>query len=285
MLQFPLSGKQHYTFRYIATLTIDMPGKWIFGLIYLCLFSPECKAQRSGTSSEARFWKRAQKQYQPFSFGLRGGSTQFWGELHHRNLAWTYGGALRYNFRRSEAFSLGLEIHRGQLFGEKRTFFNSWFVNDFTSVEFIPRWDIIRGLTWDQERRLSIDLYTGVGLSLFSAEAFDLSTGELVRFTNHPQKSGRTPLFKKYGGPVTKLGVRRTHERIIPIGVAPGYQLTRELTLGIDLRFHFVRTDKMDATSGYRLINPEEADSYSNTPNDTYSTAVLFLNYRFLLKK
>lgn len=259
--------------------------RWKLGLILMAFLPLTVPAQRKGIRQEIKLQRQVKKRYLPLSVTALGGATQFWGELNQQNSNRVYGGGLRFNLKESEAISFGVDVQKGRLSGQKRPFFNSRFVNHFTSIEFIPRWDVVRGITWNQENKFSLHCFAGIGLAIFSAEAFDLTSNERVRFTNDPEKSGRTPLLKKYGTPVRKTGILKTHERIVPIGIAPGYRLTNAITVGVDLRFYFARTDKLDATSGYRLINPEEADSYSSTPNDIYSASTFFVNYRLLKKR
>jgi hypothetical protein len=251
------------------------------GLVCLILLPLVSDAQRHGSRQEIRHWKKAQKRYLPLAIELSGGATQFWGELRQRNTNGVYGAGLSYTLQNSQAISFGLEVQQGQLSGREHSFFNSRFANRNSSIAILSRWDAIRGLTWNPENRASLQLYVGIGLMKFSAQARDLQTNEIVRFTNHSTNSGRTPLFRKYGTPTKTGGITQTNERAVPFGITPAYRLTKSLTIGLDLRANCVRTDKLDATSGYNLSNPEEAESYSNTPNDWFSTTTVVLNYRF----
>lgn len=255
---------------------------WITALASLLFSTSEIWAQRREIKREIRWWRDGQKRHQPWSVAVRAGATQFWGELYQRNWDREWGVDIGYHFTTAEAFSIGFEVHKGSLSGQKKQFFNSRFKNHYTSTMILPRWDLLRGLTWDREQRWRMILYTGVGLSFFSAEAFDLDSGRRLRYTNDPVHSGRNALFKKYGLPVRKLGIRKTMERVVPLGFSPEYRISGGLTIGMDFRFIWVRTDKMDATSGLRTLNPEEADSYSDTPNDAYSSTLLYIRYRFL---
>ncbi|MNL43153.1 hypothetical protein D3C87_1656550 [compost metagenome] len=67
----------------------------------------------------------------------------------------------------------------------------------------------------------------------------------------------------------------------MPLGTSADYALLNKLKIALEYRFYFVRTDKLDATSGQRLINPEESESYSETPNDMFSFIAVSLQYRF----
>lgn len=257
---------------------------WLIGLCSLLSACPKLYAERTANPSKITTQTKRPKTYLPFSFAVRGGVTHFWGELHHQNRSRIRGLGVYYHLTDAEAFSFGAELHWGRLTGEKRNFFNSRFVNEFQTIELVPRWDMIRGITWNQHHRFSLHWYAGVGLIFFHAEAYDLTSQERVRYTNDPVRSRRTALFKKYGPPFRKTGVLRTHEAIIPFGFTPACRITPNLEASLDFRFIWARTDKLDATSGYRLINPSGKNSYSNTPNDIYSCIQLTLRYRLMKK-
>lgn len=215
----------------------------------------------------------------PYSISVRGGLTQFFGELNTQKMKFVGGASIIRNY--TPAFSVGLDFTAGKLGGEKKEFFNSYFESSFSSIELLARWDLLEQFNKDvRTRRLSLTPYGGLGLMLFSSNAYDLTTNKLVRFTNSAN-SGRNPLFADYGAPQGKIGIRKTHERTIPLGLMLGYRLSETLMLGVDYRYYLVRTDKLDATSGRRLINPEEADSYSNTPNDKFSSLTVSVTHRF----
>ena len=114
----------------------------------------------------------------------------------------------------------------------------------------------------------------------FTANAYDMTTDELVRFSNS-KASKRNQLFLRWGNPGGKSGIKKTRERVIPIGTSLEFILSEKLKVGVDYRFYFIRTDKADATSGQRLLNPEEADSYSDTPNDKFSLLSVSLTHSF----
>jgi hypothetical protein len=228
-------------------------------------------------SSETSEEKRAVKQPR-FSISARGGLTQFYGELNEQDMKGSYG--LGVSARITKAVSLGIDYSAGKIGGQKIPLFNSYFINEYNAVEFIGRWNLTKQFSKNKDDLLDVSVYTGVGLIFFSANAFDLKTDELVRFSNS-ETSKRNQLFLRWGNPRGKLGVKRTHERIIPVGAILDYNLTERFKLGLDFRFYFVRTDKLDATSGQRLINPEEAESYSDTPNDKFSLLAVTLTHYF----
>ncbi len=179
------------------------------------------------------------------------------------------------------ALSLGVDFTAGRLGGEKKDFFNSYFVTEYNTIELLARWDLTEQFNrYLTSNRFHAGIYGGLGLMIFSANAYDLSTDKLVRFSNSAV-SARNPLFFRFGPPSGPLGINKTHERIIPLGVMFDYRITDHWRLGLDYRFYMVRSDKVDATSGRRLINPEEADSYSDTPNDKFGFLSVGLSYRF----
>lgn len=210
------------------------------------------------------------------SLSLRGGLSQFYGELNEQDMKGSYG--IGFHGRITKGVVLGLDYSAGKIGGQKVPFFSSYFVNEYNAVEFIGRWNLTKQFSKKKEDLLDISVYTGVGVMFFSANAFDLNTNELVRFSNS-KTSKRNQLFLRWGNPRGRAGIKRTQERIIPVGAMLDYNLTNRLKLGLDFRFYFVRTDKLDATSGQRLVNPEEADSYSDTPNDKFSLLAVTLTH------
>lgn len=53
--------------------------------------------------------------------------------------------------------------------------------------------------------------------------------------------------------------IKKTLEGILPIGTSVDYALLEKLKITLEYRFYFVRTHKLGATSGRRLINPKES--------------------------
>lgn len=214
-----------------------------------------------------------------YSVAVRGGLTQFFGELGDQDMKTMVGVSIMRQI--VPALSLGLDFTAGKLGGERKDFFNSYFTNDYNTIELLARWDLTKQFSRNaKSNRLHIGTYGGLGLMIFNANAYDIDTEKLMRFSNSAA-SGRNPLFFRYGPPSGPPGITKTHERVIPLGLMFNYQLTEQWRLGVDYRFYMVRTDKLDATSGHRLMNPEEADSYSDTPNDKFSFLSVGLNYRF----
>jgi hypothetical protein len=213
-----------------------------------------------------------------FSLIAKGGLTQFYGELNEQDMLGSYG--LECSGRLSKGIFLNLSYSAGKIGGQKMTFLNSYFLTEYNAVEMNARWNLTKQFSRNKDDMFDVSVYTGIGVIFFNSNAYDLDTGELVRFSNS-EFSKRNQLFLRWGNPRGRAGIKKTHERIIPLGSAFDYNLTQRLKIGMDFRFYFVRTDKLDATSGQRLINPEEADSYSDTPNDKFSLLSVTLTHCF----
>jgi hypothetical protein len=253
--------------------------------LFLCIllffsFIREVKSQAKNSASLER--KRVlDNRMSPISVTLLGGMTQCFGELNQQDMRTMVG--LSVNAKINFLFSVSLDNTAGKIGGQKVEFFNAYFINEFNSTDLLFHWNLSEQLSRfarDKESRTNIGVYAGVGHMRFSAEAFDLTTNERLRFTNS-EKSARNPLFMRWGTPPRDPPIKKTQERNIPIGLTVTFLATPAWQFGADYRFYFVRTDKLDATSGMRFINPEESTTYSDTPMDKYSFLSLKATYRF----
>jgi hypothetical protein len=220
------------------------------------------------------------KEVANYTLSLRSGLTQFYGELNKQDMRGMVGLGLSRNM--TQRVSVGLEYTAGKLGGENSNFFNSYFVNKYNTFEMLAKWNLTEQFRNRRKKRGYCDfsVYGGVGLMVFNANAYDLKTDKLVRFTNSAQ-SARNPLFLKWGPPKGPAGIRNTREGILPLGMTLDYELLDRWLVGLDFRFYFARTDKADATSGQRLTNPEESESYSDTPNDKFSLLAVSVTHLF----
>lgn len=255
-----------------------LPPGWLILVIELTLLLP-ATAQPHQRYSQRAFSSRPLSDY---SVSLRGGLTQFYGELNRQDFQSVVGLGLTRRVMRS--LFVGLDYSEGKLGGQKEEFFNSYFLSDYRSLELLGKWNLSEQFFGNQDDKVQVTAYTGVGLMMFSSEAFDLTTGERVRFTTSLY-SRRNPLFLRWGKPRGSRPIRTTNERVIPLGVHLNYQVGRAWELGFEYRFCFVRSDKLDATSGFSLLNPEESTTYSDTPNDRFSFLSLSMTYRFRMKQ
>jgi hypothetical protein len=209
---------------------------------------------------------------------LRGGMTQFFGELNEQDMQTVVGVSLGKYLKKE--FAIQIDYNAGKVGGQKLQFFNSYFINEFNTLELLAKWDLTEQFNRLEPGPLHLTVYGGFGQIYFSANAFDLDNNEIVRFTNS-ELSARNPLFLRWGPAKGPRGIKKTREGILPVGTTLEFSLLPAMKLSVDYRFYFVRTDKMDATSGRRLLNPEEAESYSNTPNDKFSFLSFTLNCKF----
>jgi hypothetical protein len=212
------------------------------------------------------------------SMDIYGGLTQFYGELNEQDMKSMLGIGAQLHLNRK--FEIAFNYTSGKLGGQKRSFLNSYFINEYNTWECAARWSISEQFFKNVDDPVDFGIYAGLGLMIFSAHAYDLKTGELVRFTNS-HLSARNPLFLRWGPPKGPTGIKKTNEGILPVGMNIVYGGKARLKIGMDVRFYLIRTDKADATSGQRLVNPEEADSYSDTPNDKFSFIAVSVSYRF----
>ncbi|MCF0062000.1 hypothetical protein MUK70_22420 [Dyadobacter chenwenxiniae] len=218
--------------------------------------------------------------YQPFTLSVKAGLTQFFGELGDQDMRGVSGVSMGRAFNKN--ISLHLDYYSGKLGGQKPAFFNSWFVNAYNSVEAIIKWNVTEQFNHFEPGNASFSIYGGLGIIYFNANAYDMDDNQLLRFTNS-KLSARNPHFLRWGQPKSLANIRKTREGLLPLGTSLDYKMLKHWKVGIDYRFYFVRTDKLDATSGMRLINPEESESYSDTPNDKFSFIAVTLAYRFHL--
>ena len=220
----------------------------------------------------------ANRELSAYSLSVRGGLTQFYGEMNSQDMKGMVGISLERAY--TKRFSLALDYTAGKLGGERIDFFNSYFVNEYNTLELLAKWNLTEQFSKNHTGRFNFNVYGGLGMMYFSSNAYDITSNELVRFSNSAL-SARNPLFLRWGNAKGPLGVKKTRERVIPLGMSLDYMLSKQWKIGLDYRFYFVRSDKVDATSGMRLINPEEGNSYSNTPNDKFSFLSLSVTYRF----
>ncbi|OJV15183.1 MAG: hypothetical protein BGO21_04865 [Dyadobacter sp. 50-39] len=233
----------------------------------------------NGISNKKNYDRRS---IRPYFLSVRCGLTQFYGELNAQAMHGVAGVSAGWSFNKQLAVQF--DYHAGSIGGEKRAFFNSWFVNEYNSAECVVKWDLSEQFCNQEPGPAHFSVLAGLGQIWFSANAYDLDNNRLLRFTNSRQ-SARNPLFLRWGHPKGPAGIRKTREGILPVGTSVDCALLEKLKIAFEYRFYFVRTDKLDATSGRRLINPEESESYSDTPNDAFSFLAVSLRYQFGRKK
>jgi len=256
--------------KYICLLVVAVP-------LLFCKVTAQKKPGKTQYDKN-RYNHNIKLELSPFSLTVKTGLSQFFGEMHEQDMKGAL--ALGASGKISKGISLGLDYSAGKIGGEKADFFNSYFITEYNTAEFTAKWNLTRQFSKRKTIDFEISAYAGIGVIFFSANAYDLTTNDLVRFSNS-ERSKRNQLFLRWGNPRGREGIKKTHERIIPLGTTLDYNLSERWKLGLDYRFYLVRTDKLDATSGQRLINPEEEDSYSDTPNDKFSLFAVTLTHCF----
>lgn len=253
--------------------------KYLLLILLSITFSNAFSQIRRTASGNGVSYKKTydRREYLPFSLSVNGGLTQFFGELNDQDMHGVAG--LSVGKSLNKHVSLQFDLTSGNLGGEQLEFFNSWFVNEYNTVEIIAKWNLTEQFNHYEPGDVHFSIYGGVGLIHFSANAFNIDDNKILRFTNSPL-SARNPHFLRWGQPRSLAKIKKTREGMLPLGTSLDYRLLKHWKLGLDFRFYFVRTDKLDATSGRRLINPEESESYSDTPNDKFSYLALTLTYR-----
>ncbi|CAG5012261.1 Peptidoglycan-associated lipoprotein [Dyadobacter sp. CECT 9275] len=250
----------------------------IFGVLSLYAFVAQGQGRIGTQRSSTNTGLGPNRELSPYSVSVRGGLTQFFGEMSNQDMKGMIGVSLGRAY--TKRFSMNLDYTAGKLGGQKVDFFNSYFVSEYNTLELLAKWNLTEQFSRYEPGKFNISVYGGLGMMFFSSNAYDLTTDKLVRFSNS-EVSGRNPLFLRWGNPRGKLGVKKTQERVIPLGTSLDYRLSPQWKVGLDYRFYLVRSDKLDATSGRRLVNPEEGNSYSDTPNDKFSFLSISLTYRF----
>ena len=247
---------------------MNQSSKWWLLAIMCISFAKVAEAQRKHSAQS------------DWSLVAGAGLTQFFGEINEQGLKSVYEIGAQYHFNRY--WSASIDGSLGALVGIERYQFHTHFESSFHQATLTGKFNLLGGLTTrDNPHQIAVGVLTGIGLIRFHSEAYDLTTKELLRYTNS-ENSARNPLFKKWGTPKgDKRGIKFTNERAIPVGLWVNASLTDAIRLGMHVKYYFVRTDKLDATSGNRTVNPEEADSYSDTRNDSYSHISIHMAYRF----
>ena len=250
-------------------------------LILLLMLSYQSEAQqRNGNVKLVKRTnsKTTRTEISPYSLNLKGGLTQFFGELNQQDMRSSFGIGLDRKLNKN--ISLSLNYSAGKIGGQKMQLFNSYFINEYNTVEILTKWNLTEQFGHSKSKLCDISVYAGLGLMFFNSNAFDINTGNLLRFSNS-DLSKRNQIFLRWGNPGGKAGIKKTRERVIPIGTSVDYLVSEKWVVGMDYRFYFIRTDKADATSGQRLVNPEEKNSYSDTPNDKFSVLSVSLTHYF----
>lgn len=148
----------------------------------ICFFTPSSAQQRTNWKEAYAKYKhksRADKILSPYSLTIRGGLTQFYGELNQQDMQGMLGIGLNRDLNKKLALSL--DYSTGKLGGEREEFFHAYFINEYKAIDLLVKWNLMEQFTPEAENEFQIKLYGGIGLMLFRANAFDIATNNLLR--------------------------------------------------------------------------------------------------------
>ncbi|WP_266366186.1 hypothetical protein [Tellurirhabdus rosea] len=244
-------------------------------LLFICLFAHLTNAQRRSPapSRETGYDK-------PASVSVRVGPTLLFGDLKESRSAWTAGAQLTLPV--SRMLSVGLAGDLGRLRGEESAFYHARSDCRFGQGTLVGMLDLLQ-LGKEKARLSEFNLYGGVGLILFNAKAYDLTTDQLLRLTNNENSFRSRDGIEQRG----RRGIRNTHELSVPVGVRFSSPLSRRLSVTGDIRYTFVRTDKLDATLDNNNLTLKDGRAqteqilYSQNTHDRFGALSVGVVYYF----
>ncbi len=249
-------------------------------VLVLTVFEHSADAQRRrryGNNEEIDGW----------SVGIKTGLTQSFGELSTSVYHGIYG--IDVNKGISPSVTLKLSTETGNLEGSLKTYYNARFKTDFFMVNLIAVYNVSQLI--DDDFPVNIGVYGGFGTMRYNSVAYDLTTGEVMRFSSaFGSGSAHTPIFARYGNARGSSDIYYSIERSVPVGITLSMPIGNAINAGLDLRYNYIRNDKIDATSGLDRSDIRNTSvpyrfwgqlSYSDTPNDRWGYAAFYLTYKF----
>ena len=252
-----------------------MNGKLRFGFVLLLsiLITLTASAQRRPQSR----WDGSQ----PASFAIRGGLTQLVGDLKDLQSTPFLGASLIVPITSTVAVEVPVDY--GTLKSQQDEFYHSASSARFIQAALATSVDVLQ-LFRQEQRLVEVRPYVGTGLLFFRAETHDLTTGALQRLTNN-QNSHRS---RDGIEPRGKAGIKNTHELVWLTGIRVATALSRQMSVFGDIRFNFVRTDKLDATldGNNQTMSPgslafTEGNHYGKNTYDKWGYAAVGFNFYF----
>lgn len=244
-----------------------------FSLFVLILVAGTAPAQRRPQNR----WENAQ----PASIAIRGGLTQLFGDLKELQSTPFLGASLIIPITNTVAVEVPVDY--GTLKAQQNDFYHSASTARFIQAVLTASVDVLQ-VVRKEPRLVEVRPYAGAGLVFFRAEAHDLTTGALQRLTNN-QNSHRS---RDGVEPRGKAGIRNTHEFVWLTGIRVATALSRQVSVFGDIRFNFVRTDKLDATldGNNQVMMPgslayTEGNHYGKNSADKWGYAAVGLTFYF----
>jgi OmpA-OmpF porin, OOP family len=162
------------------------------------------------------------------------------------NAPQTLGFGLSLNKQLSNIFGASVNFHAGKLAGGKTEIYNAYFRSSYLQGTVQAQINLKSLLLGTKVmKRWKWDVYGGVGYMWFDTQVYDLTTNQLLRYSND-----RLNFSSVTQGKWEANGSVFTREFVFPIGSAIHYELTPRLDLGIDYMFNNVNTEKLDMTVG-----------------------------------
>lgn len=158
----------------------------------------------------------------------------------------TFGFGASLNKQLSNIFGVSANFHAGKLSGSKQQIYNAYFRSTYLQGTIQAQINI-KSLAFGTKvlKRWKWDVYGGAGLMWFDTQVYDLTTNQLIRYSNDRKNYSSVTQGKWEGD-----GSVWTREFVFPIGSAIHYELTPRLDLGVDYMFNNVNTEKLDMTVG-----------------------------------
>ncbi|WP_234734070.1 hypothetical protein [Tellurirhabdus bombi] len=213
----------------------------------------------------------------PVNITLYGGPSWLSADL--GSIVSTYSGGVGVFYPFARGLSVGVQADFGTFKAEQEEFFNARSKATFQQGAAVIAVDPLR--LFNVNTALSLNIYAGAGLIYFKAQAFDLTTDELLRTSNDAGSYRTKDGVNVRGNP----GVKQTHELAIPLGFRLGFPLTQRLNIFGEFRYNYIYTDKLDATldrENYREASVSGEYHKNNSEDKWYSMA---LGVNFFLKK
>jgi|GEM_PF-6845993 len=206
---------------------MSQPNSLLLGLLVLALAAHGQRPERTTD--------------QPASLLLRTGPALLYGDLNELRTSPSLG--LGLNVPLNRWFGMELLLDAGLLRASQRDFYQSGSEARFGQSALAVSADLLALFSREGEPT-ALTVYGGAGLIYFNARASHLTTGALQRLTNNANSYRTRDGIRTRGRP----GRRNTHELVLPLGIRLSTLLSSRLAVMGDLRYQFVRTDKLDAT-------------------------------------
>lgn len=169
-----------------------------------------------------------------------------------------YNGGILAGYQFNNVWALEGNLSYAVLNGTKRSRY-WWFTADVWQWDIGTRVNLLNAFSPTTVESRKWDLYAngGLGLSAFRARRHWLINGVS---TDPIQNAEGYETHRNYLVDLKNVKKRRTIEAALYLGIGASYRLNSKIDLFVDLRTHFLNTDKLDATQ----LGNSGKDSYLN---------------------